>query len=78
MIAKDSIELLSQRADILSIISHFVQVRRSGASYVCVCPFHDDRNPSLHINTQKNFYHCFGCGAGGDVFKFVMDFERVN
>ncbi|WP_270981043.1 DNA primase [Campylobacter helveticus] len=78
MIAKSSIELLNQRADIVHIISHFVEVRRSGASYVCVCPFHDDRNPSMHINSQKGFYHCFACGAGGDVFKFIMEFERVN
>ena len=78
MIKNSCIELLKQRADIVEVISHFVEVRKQGVSYVCVCPFHDDRNPSMHINPQKGFYHCFACRAGGDVFKFVMDFEKLS
>lgn len=78
MITMQSIELLKQRADIVDVISHFIEVRKQGASYVSVCPFHDDRNPSMHINSQKGFYHCFACRAGGDVFRFVMDFEKLS
>ena len=78
MIAKTSIENLSQRLDIVDIISHFIEVKKQGASYVCLCPFHADKNPSMHINAQKGFYHCFACKAGGDAFKFVMDYEKLN
>lgn len=78
MIAKTSIESLSQRLDIVDIISHFIVVKKQGSSYVCICPFHADKNPSMHINSQKGFYHCFSCKAGGDAFKFVMDYEKIS
>ncbi|MBK1972337.1 DNA primase [Campylobacter sp. TTU-622] len=78
MIDKASIENLSQRIDIVDIISHFIEVKKQGSSYICVCPFHNDKNPSMHINSQKGFYHCFSCKAGGDVFKFVMDYEKIS
>ncbi|KAA6227903.1 DNA primase [Campylobacter sp. LR291e] len=78
MIAKSSIEDLKQKLDIVDIISHYIEVRKQGASFVCICPFHSDKNPSLHINVQKGFYHCFACKAGGDAFKFVMEFEKVD
>ncbi|ARJ56989.1 DNA primase [Campylobacter cuniculorum] len=78
MITKESIENLSQRVDIVDIISQYIEVRKQGSSYVCICPFHNDKNPSMHINSQKGFYHCFACKAGGDVFKFIMDYEKLD
>lgn len=78
IIEAKSIEDLRQRADIVSVIEHYVEVKKSGSAFVCVCPFHDDKNPSMNINAQKGFYHCFACKAGGDVFKFVQDYERVG
>lgn len=78
MIEPRSIEALKLRADIVDIISHYVNVRKSGSSFVAICPFHDDKSPSMHINANKGFYHCFACNAGGDVFRFVMDFERLS
>ncbi|MCH5336247.1 MAG: DNA primase [Campylobacter sp.] len=78
MITKESIENLSQRVDIVDVISQYIEVRKQGSSYVSVCPFHNDKNPSMHINSQKGFYHCFACKAGGDVFKFVMDYEKLG
>lgn len=78
MIDKKSIEDLAQRVDIADIISHYIEVKRQGSSLVCICPFHNDKNPSMHINSQKGFYHCFACKAGGNVFKFVMDYEKIN
>ena len=78
MIKQESIQNLLDSVDILDIISHYIEVRRSGASYVCVCPFHSDTNPSMHINTNKQFYHCFACGAGGDVIKFVKEYEKIG
>ncbi|HEC1770244.1 TPA: DNA primase, partial [Campylobacter lari] len=78
MIEQASIEQLLQKTDIVDIITHYVEVKKQGSSYVCVCPFHDDKNPSMHINSIKGFYHCFACKAGGNVFKFVMDYEKLN
>ncbi|TKX29691.1 DNA primase [Campylobacter sp. MIT 12-5580] len=78
MIEKQSLEQLKARADIVDIIAHYVEVKKQGASFVCVCPFHDDKSPSMHINSLKGFYHCFACKAGGDVFKFVQDFEHID
>ncbi|MBF7046773.1 DNA primase, partial [Campylobacter volucris] len=78
MIEQTSIEQLLQKTDIVDIIAHYVEVKKQGSGYVCVCPFHDDKNPSMHINSIKGFYHCFACKAGGNVFKFVMDYEKLN
>lgn len=78
MIEKSSIEELKQRVDIVDIISHYVELKKSGSNYVCVCPFHDDKNPSMSVNSIKGFYHCFACQSGGDVFKFVQDYERLD
>lgn len=78
MIEAKSIEELKQKADIVAVIEHYIEVKKSGSNFVAICPFHDDKNPSMHINTQKGFYHCFACKAGGDVFHFVKEYERVN
>lgn len=78
MIETKSIEELKQKADIVAVIEHYIEVKKSGSNFVAICPFHDDKNPSMHINTQKGFYHCFACKAGGDVFHFVKEYERVN
>ncbi len=78
MIAQHSIDALKAQLDIVDVISHYVEVKRNGGSFACVCPFHDDKNPSMSISQNKGFYHCFGCGASGDAFRFVMDYERLN
>ncbi|MFQ6342233.1 DNA primase [Campylobacter sp. VTCC 70190] len=78
MITKESIESLSARLNIVDIIENYIEVRKQGSSFVCICPFHADKNPSMHINATKGFYHCFACKAGGDAFKFVMDYEKLS
>lgn len=78
MITKESIENLSQRLNIVDIIENYIKVKKQGSSFVCICPFHADKNPSMHINPTKGFYHCFACKAGGDAFKFVMDYEKLS
>ncbi|HEC2371371.1 TPA: DNA primase [Campylobacter jejuni] len=78
MITKESIENLSQRLNIVDIIENYIEVKTQGSSFVCICPFHADKNPSMHINPTKGFYHCFACKAGGDAFKFVMDYEKLS
>ncbi|EHC7281792.1 DNA primase, partial [Campylobacter jejuni] len=71
-------ENLSQRLNIVDIIENYIEVKKQGSSFVCICPFHADKNPSMHINLTKGFYHCFACKAGGDAFKFVMDYEKLS
>ncbi|EAI5103434.1 TPA: DNA primase [Campylobacter jejuni] len=78
MITKESIENLSQRLNIVDIIENYIEVKKQGSGFVCICPFHADKNPSMHINPTKGFYHCFACKAGGDAFKFVMDYEKLS
>ena len=78
MISQDSIEGLKARIDILDVISNYIEVKKAGANFKANCPFHDEKSPSFVISPQKQIYHCFGCGAGGDAIKFVMEYEKLN
>ena len=69
--AQELVEEIRSRSDIVGVISGYVKLQRKGSNYVGVCPFHNDRNPSMSVNQPRQMYHCFSCGAGGDVFKFV-------
>lgn len=78
MIAKEVIEEILSRADIVQIISNYINVIKKGNSYVAICPFHNDKNPSMQISRTKQIYKCFSCGAGGNVFTFVQDYEKIS
>ncbi len=78
MILKSSIDRLLQTIDIVEVISSYVDLRKSGSSYMACCPFHEERSASFSVNPIKGFYHCFGCGASGDSIKFVMEFEKLS
>ncbi len=78
MIDNSSIENLKQRLDIVDVVGHYLELKRSGASLKAVCPFHDDTTPSMHVSPSKQIYHCFACGAGGDSIKFVMEYEKLS
>jgi len=71
------IDDLKQHADIVVVIQDYVSLKKSGATYKGLCPFHGEKTPSFHVNRDKGFFHCFGCGAGGDVFKFLELRESV-
>ncbi len=73
-----SLTHLHDAIDIVDAITHYIDVRKVGAGYVALCPFHDDKTPSLHINHTKGLYHCFACGASGDTIRFVMEYERLS
>lgn len=64
--------------DIVSVVGEYVKLRRSGSRYMGLCPFHNDKTPSFTVNTNHGFYKCFACGAGGDVFNFVMEIEGLS
>ncbi len=75
----DIIQQLKTHADIVNVIQQFVPLKKSGSGrYVGKCPFHDDHSPSMNVNPQLGIYKCFACGAGGDVFKFVMEHEKMD
>lgn len=64
--------------DIADVIGQYVKLKRSGSSYVGLCPFHNEKTPSFHVNADKQFFHCFGCGVGGDVFGFMMKYGNYS
>ena len=69
---------LKSQADIVQVVQDFVPLRKAGASFKGLCPFHTEKTPSFHVNRDKGFFHCFGCGAGGDVVKFVELQEKLS
>src|SRR2546422_5419459 len=71
-------EQVKTSVDIVRVISEYVRLRKVGANYVGLCPFHTENTPSFHVHQSRQFYHCFGCHAGGDVFKFVQSMERIT
>jgi len=79
MIPKETIEEIRARCNIVDIVgSYLPELRRRGSTYKCNCPFHKEKTPSFTVNDTRQIFHCFGCGAGGDVFRFVMDYEKVD
>ena len=78
MIEQKSIEHLRNSIDIADVVGAYVSLKRSGSSLVGLCPFHDDKSPSMHVSSNRGFYHCFACGAGGDAIKFVMEYEKLS
>jgi len=66
------------QADIVQVVQETVPLKKVGATYKGLCPFHPEKTPSFHVNRDRGFFHCFGCGAGGDVFKFVELRDRVG
>ncbi|MBQ9154373.1 MAG: DNA primase [Solobacterium sp.] len=77
-ISDQEISELRSKADIAQVISHYLQVQRSGKSYKALCPFHPDHDPSLSISPERQIYKCFVCNAGGNVFTFVQNYEKVS
>jgi len=72
----DTIEEVKQRADIVDVVSEHVVLRKQGKDFTGLCPFHDDKSPSFSVSPSKQFYYCFGCGAGGNAIKFLMELGK--
>ncbi len=75
---EDIIEEVRSRSDIVDVISQYVKLQKKGSSYFGLCPFHNEKSPSFSVNRDKQMYYCFGCGAGGDAFAFLMEYENLN
>src|SRR5208282_1829664 len=69
-------EKVKQQADIVRVIGEYVRLKKTGQNFTGLCPFHQEKTPSFAVHPVRQIYHCFGCGAGGDVFKFVMEMDK--
>jgi DNA primase len=69
---------LLDRVDIVEVVDRRVKLKKAGKNYSACCPFHDERTPSFSVNPERQFYYCFGCGAGGNALGFIMDYERLD
>lgn len=78
MIPREVIEQIKEKSNIVEVISEYVNLQKVGANYRGLCPFHTETSPSFYVNLSKNIYHCFGCGASGDVIKFVQEIENIS
>ncbi len=77
-IPQEVIDEIAARLNILDVISQYVPLKRRGSNYLGLCPFHSEKTPSFTVSPSKQFYHCFGCGAGGNVFSFIMNIEHLS
>lgn len=75
---EDFVEEVRRRNDVVDIISSYVNLKRGGSNYVGLCPFHNEKTPSFSVSPGKQMYYCFGCGVGGNVFTFLMEYENLT
>ena len=78
MAERGDIDRVREATDIVELVSEVTKVKKSGRSYMAVCPFHEEKTPSMSVDRARGLYHCFGCGEGGDVYKFVQETRGVN
>ncbi|WP_281184525.1 DNA primase [Trichlorobacter lovleyi] len=74
----DTVREIAERLSIAEIIGEYVSLKRSGSNFLGLCPFHGEKTPSFNVNPAREIFHCFGCGAGGDIFSFVMKIEGIS
>jgi DNA primase len=77
-IPSETIEQIAAANDIVEVIGAYFPLKRAGANFKALCPFHQEKTPSFHVSPQRQTFHCFGCGVGGSVFRFVMEYEHVD
>ena len=75
---EEIVEEVRMKNDIVDVISGYVKIQKKGASYFGLCPFHNEKSPSFSVSGAKQMYYCFGCGAGGNVFTFIMKYENYT
>ena len=77
-IPSQNIEQIAAANDIVEVIGSYFPLRRAGSAFKALCPFHQEKTPSFTVSPQRQTFHCFGCGVGGSVFRFVMDYEHLD
>lgn len=78
MIKKEIIDQIREQSDIVQVISEFLPLKKAGKYYRALCPFHAEKSPSFYVSPERQIYHCFGCGVGGSVFTFLMQYEKLS
>ena len=78
LVSQSVLEEIRLHNDIAVVIGSYFNLQRSGSTFKALCPFHKEKTPSFTVNPQRQIFHCFGCGAGGDVFRFIMEYEKVD
>ena len=78
LIPEETLERIRDAADIVDVVSEHVQLGKKGRNFFGLCPFHDENSPSFSVNPDRQIYHCFGCGVGGNVFRFIQEVDRVT
>src|SRR5512133_4130205 len=78
MFPESVLEDIKSRLSIETVVSRYVDLKRAGASFKGLCPFHQEKTPSFMISPSRQTFHCFGCGAGGSVFRFIIDYEHTD
>src|SRR5712675_1567038 len=73
-----TLDQVRSASDIVDVIGSYVPLKRAGANFVALCPFHKEKSPSFNVNSHKQIFHCFGCHKGGDVFTFVKEYENIG
>ena len=76
--SEDIIEQVRSENNIVDVIGDYVKLQKKGSSYFGLCPFHNEKSPSFSVSPHKQMYYCFGCGAGGNVFTFLMEYENLT
>ena len=75
---EEFVEKIKNIVDIVEIVSDYIPLQKAGKNFKGLCPFHLEKTPSFNVNQDKQFYYCFGCGAGGDIFNFLMEIENIT
>lgn len=78
MYPEEIVEEVRQKNDIVDVISTYVKLKKTGSNYMGLCPFHNEKSPSFSVSQSKQMYYCFGCGVGGNVFTFIMEYENFS
>ncbi|CAN5456927.1 hypothetical protein BH09VER1_BH09VER1_55370 [soil metagenome] len=78
LIAEETIQRVAEANDIVEVVQSYFPLRRAGTNWVAICPFHQEKSPSFHVSPQRQSFHCFGCGKGGSVLGFVMEYEHID
>src|SRR3974390_344054 len=76
--SESTVERIRSASDIVEVIGAHLPLKRAGANFVALCPFHKEKSPSFNVNPRLQIFHCFGCHKGGDVFTFVKEFENID
>src|SRR3979411_3364722 len=77
-IPAETIEQIAAANDVVEVIGAYFPLKRAGTNFKALCPFHQEKTPAFNVSPQRQTFHCFGCGVGGSVFRFVMDYEHLD